>query len=202
MKLFLEGARLSFARGLFVAEAMEEGQTKKFGADFIIEPTTKVYKVALVDGKTVRTPIDMPTAMIETANETWKGKGKEMLAALESSKKCYRNGDARMTPTGEVRQGYAGHYYLAAKNATRPTVLDKDKTPLTEQDGKPYSGCYVNVSVEIYGMSDMKKKGVHASLKGVQFHSDGESFGGSSAASADEFDDLSDSGAGDTYDLF
>ncbi|MBK6587896.1 MAG: DUF2815 family protein [Acidobacteria bacterium] len=196
MKLFIEGARLSFAHQLFNAEAMEEGQTKKFGADFILEETTKVYKVTSVDGKNVRTPITAAAAMIEVANETWKGKGKEMLAALESSKKCLRNGDARLSSSGEVYVGYEGKLYFSAKNATRPTILDKDKTPLTEADGKPYSGCYVNASIEIYGMSDMKKKGVHASLKGVQFHSDGESFGGGGVASPDEFDDLGDTGGG------
>lgn len=194
IKLFIEGARLSFARQLFVPEAMEEGQTKKYGADFILEDSTKVYKVTTVDGKNVRTPIGAKDAMLEVANETWKGKGAEMLAALESSKKALRKGDTRVNRAGEVYAGYAGHYYISAKNAMRPTVLDKNKTPLTEADGRPYSGCYVNASIEIYGMSDTKKKGVHASLKGVQFHSDGELFGGGGVASTDEFDDLGDTG--------
>ena len=196
MKLFIECARLSFAHQLFHADSLEEGQTKKFGADFIIEDTTKVYKVTAVDGKNVRTPISAADAVIEVANETWKGKGKEMLASLESSKKCLRNGNTRISASGDVYQGYEDKLYFSAKNATRPTILDKDKSPLTEADGKPYSGCYVNASIEIYGMSDMKKKGVHASLKGVQFQADGESFGGGGAASPDEFDDLGDTGGG------
>lgn len=196
VKLFVENARIAFAKGLFVAEAMEEGQTKKFGADFLLHEGSKVFKVTEVDGVKTRTPVKVSEAMIEVANEVWKGKGKEMLAALEGSKKCYRDGNLRMTKAGEVYAGFEGLKYISAKNQTRPTVINKDRTPVAEADGVIYSGCYVNVSLEIYGMSDPKKKGVHASLKGVQFFADGESFGGGgAAASVDEFDDLSDTGS-------
>ena len=40
--------------------------------------------------------------------------------------------------------------FVSARNALRPLVVDVDKSPLTAQDGKPYSGCYVNASLELW----------------------------------------------------
>ena len=194
MKIYISDARTSFANGLFTASAMEDGQTPKFGADFILEPgVSTVFKV--VDGKKV--PTTMDAIMLEVANDTWKGKGKAMLDALEASKKCYRNGNTRLKKDGEPYAGYEGNMYVTAKNKSRPTVLNRDKSALTEEDGVIYSGCYVHASIEIYGMSDPKRKGVHATLGGVMFSKDGEAFGGGAPASASDFDDIGDIGADD-----
>jgi hypothetical protein len=69
-------------------------------------------------------------------------------------------------------------------------VLHSDKTPLTEADGKPYAGCYVNASIELWAQDNNYGKRVNASLGGVQFARDGDAFAGGGAASEDEFDDL------------
>jgi hypothetical protein len=79
---------------------------------------------------------------------------------------------------------------VSARSATRPLVIDKDKSPLTEQDGKPYAGCFVNASVELWPQDNNYGKRVNASLRGVQFFRDGDAFAGGGAASEDEFDDL------------
>ncbi len=80
--------------------------------------------------------------------------------------------------------------YITASNKDRPLVIDVNRTPLTAQDGRPYSGCYVNATIEFYAY-DNNGKGVSASLRGVQFFRDGDAFSGGSVASVDEFDDLS-----------
>lgn len=182
--LHIKNARLSFANGLFNASSLEEGQAKKFGADFIITPETEILK-ATPQGK-VRTTLK--AAMLEVANDTWKGKGEAMLNALEASKKCVRNGDTKLDKGGEVRDGYAGNWYVTAKNVKRPGTFAKDGTPVTEEDGVIYSGCYVYAIVELYGNAQPTKKGVFASLLGVRFEADGDSFGGGSTARADDFE--------------
>ncbi|MGJ0626521.1 ssDNA-binding protein, partial [Xenorhabdus bovienii] len=73
----------------------------------------------------------------------------------------------------------------------RPLVIDCDRTPLTAQDGRPYSGCYVNATISIFAY-DKKGKGIGASLGGVQFLRDGDAFAGGGVASVDDFDDLSE----------
>ncbi len=79
---------------------------------------------------------------------------------------------------------------LNASNKARPLVLDRDKTPLTAADGKPYSGSYMNVSLEIWAQDNNFGKRINATLKGVQFVGDGDSFGGGAPASPDDFEDL------------
>ena len=97
VKLDIKKARLSFANGLFRASSMEPGQQEKFGADFIIGPDTEVLKET-PQGK-VKTTIK--AAMLEVANETWKGKGQAMLDALEASKKCYRDGNLKLNKAAD-----------------------------------------------------------------------------------------------------
>lgn len=54
----------------------------------------------------------------------------------------------------------------------------------------PYSGCYVNASVEFWAQ-DGDNSGIRCALRAVQFHRDGDAFaGGGSKVKTDEFDDL------------
>ena len=69
-------------------------------------------------------------------------------------------------------------------------MIDVNKSPLTEQHGKPYSGCYVNAFVEFWTQDNNYGKRVNATLLGVQFYRDGESFSGGGVADTDDFDDL------------
>ena len=64
-------------------------------------------------------------------------------------------------------------------------------TPLSEEDGIPYGGCYVNADIDIWAQSG-EYKGVRAGLAGVQFVRDGERFGGGVVTAPDGFDELPD----------
>jgi hypothetical protein len=89
--------------------------------------------------------------------------------------------------------GYEGMWAVKGSNNKRPTVIDRDKTPLTEEDGKPYAGCYVNAILEPWGQNNQYGKRVNANLLGVQFVKDGEPFGdGGTKVTEDDFDDLED----------
>lgn len=196
MKLRLNNVRLGFAHQLFVPSSVEEGKPLKYGCDSLLVEGSSVQK-AVVEGtgesaKTKWVPITMPNALLEVANDAMKGKGKAWLDALENSKRCYRNGDVRVNKAGDPYEGYEGVWYVAAKSKARPLTIDASKAPITEADGKIYSGCFANVVIEVYAMVDPKKKGVHAAIKSVQLVKDGEAFGGGAPSSPDDFDTITE----------
>lgn len=174
MIIQLKNVRLSFP-ALWVPEAFEEGGEKKYKATFLIGKKDPQIKI-------------ITQAINEIAAAEWKDKAKAVLASVSGipNKYCFQDGD------GKSYDGYAGCMALSANNKKRPTVVDKDKTQLVAEDEKPYGGCYVNASVEIWAQDNKYGKAVRASLRGVQFLRDGDQFTAGSVASEDEFDDLGD----------
>ena len=77
------------------------------------------------------------------------------------------------------------------KTKGRPKIVDRRGNALTEEDGKPYSGCYVNAIVDIWAQKG-ETPGVRCELMGMQFVKDGEAFGGGKNLGDDAFDDLGD----------
>jgi hypothetical protein len=121
---------------------------------------------------------------------------KLVLRGLDEDRRGLRDGNLKRTPGGDIYAGFEGMKYITARNTKRPTVVDRDRTVLTEEDGRPYAGCYGTVHIDVWAL---KKQGVKpcivADLTGVQFTRDGDAFGsGSAPAAPDDFDDL---GAGD-----
>lgn len=122
------------------------------------------------------------------AKEKWKDKAPAMLKTLRATDKtCVHNGDNKAT-----LDGYAGNYYVKANAQTKPLVIDRDKTELTKVDGKPYSGCYVDMKVQVWAQDNKYGKRVNASLRYVQFRKDGDAFSSAPPATADEAPDISD----------
>jgi hypothetical protein len=173
MKVMLKNVRLSFP-DLFDAVEFKAGDGKlRFNATFLIDPASADHK-------------KIEEAIEAAAKEQFGVKYEKLLAGMRgnANKFCYLDGDMK------DYDGYAGNFYLAAHSKIRPTVIDADKTPLTAQDGKPYSGCYVNASVDIWAQKG-ENSGVRASILGVQFFRDGEPFAGGTPADPDDFDDVS-----------
>jgi hypothetical protein len=168
----LKCVRASFL-DLFVPVEYEKGDGKpRYNATFLIEPGS-------ANDKAIRAAIKAEGAEVF-------GKGSDaFLKTIESNsnKYCYLDGNSK------DYDGYANMMYLATHAKARPLVIDRDKSPLTAADGKPYSGCYVNASVEIWGQGK-ENKGMRCAVKGVQFVKDGDAFGGGAPASPDDFDDL------------
>lgn len=172
-RVTLQNVRLSFPV-LFEAKAFEPGAKPRFDATFLVEPGS-------ANDKKIKAAID------EAAKDAYGAKAAAFLKSFEgnSNKYCYLDGDLK------EYDGYEGMMYLACHASARPLVIDRDKTPLTEQDGKPYAGCYVNATVDIYAQTG-KYPGIRASFNGVQFASEGDAFGGGARGSLDDFEDLSD----------
>jgi len=89
--------------------------------------------------------------------------------------------------------GYEGMWAIKASNNKRPTVINRDKTPLVEDDEIIYAGCYVNAIVEPWAQNNNYGKRINSNLLGVQFVKDGDSFSdGGKVASEDDFDEIDD----------
>ncbi len=173
MKVKLTNVRLAFP-ALFEAKTVNGEGDPKFGASLLIDPSAKVLI------KSINEAIDA------VATEKWGAKAAGHLALMRKTDKvALHDGDLKAQYAG-----FAGMLYVSANSAARPIVLDKDKSPLVAADGKPYGGCYVNATVELWAQDNKYGKRVNAQLLGVQFFADGDSFGGGAVGNADDFDDL------------
>ena len=163
-KIILKDVRLSFA-SLF-RKATFGGEETKYEGTFLIDKVKQADQIKnIVDA-------------IEAMQSGKKSK-------LSPDKICLKDGDFI------DYDGYSGTMSIKASNGKRPMILDKDRTALAEDDGKPYSGCYVNAVLNLWFQDNSFGKRINASLTGVQFAKDGAPFGeNSSSASVDDFSDL------------
>lgn len=179
-EILLKGVRIAFAQGLFNAtkfDPKDAGAKAKFRATFLVEPGSE-------NDKLIR------EAVKEVAVDLWKEKASTVVKSISGNpqKFFYQDGN------NKDYDGFKGMMSLSASNATRPKIVDVDKkTPLVESDGRPYSGCYVNVILDVAAMTKMGN-GIYAYLKGVMFAKDGDAFGGGAPLSEDAFQDLGDTG--------
>lgn len=126
------------------------------------------------------------------ATEKWKDKADGILKQCKvGNKLCLLNGDLKAE-----YDGYAGNIFISMsreESKGRPTVVDRNRAPLQQADGRPYSGCIITCSFEVWAQDNAFGKRMNAELRGVQFVRDGDAFsGGAPVASAEEFADLGD----------
>jgi len=171
-KIQLKNVRLSFP-SLF-SRAVFDGKEGKFEATFLIDKSDEATK-------------DKLDKMIKAAI-------KEANIKVPKDKICLKDGD------DADYDGYDGTWSLKASSKKRPTVIDRDKTPLAEDDERVYAGCYVNAIVDFWVQNNQFGKRVNANLYGVQFVKDGEPFGMGAEDVTDDFDDLG-GGEDDDHDL-
>lgn len=165
-KIMLKNVRLSFP-SLF-EKAEFDGKTGKYEATFLISKDDRKGLKAL-------------EAAIEECREAHK------LGKIKSDKKAIKDGDEA------EYDGYEDCFSIKASNNKRPTVIGKDKSPLTADDEIVYAGCYVNCIVEPWAQDNKFGKRVNFNLLGVQFVKDGDPFAdGGTTADADDFEDIDD----------
>ena len=177
----LRHVRVTFVK-VFKAEAFrgakrgpsEDSGSKSYSINALIPKDTD-------DGKDMHDDI---RDLIDDALDAEFGSDKPR---LKPDKFCLKDGD------DEDYEGYKDHWYVSARSGTRPKVIDADgKTPLAEEDGRPYSGCYCNVWIRIWAQNNEYGKRVNASLEAVQFVRDGKAFAGAAPIPDEEFEDERD----------
>jgi hypothetical protein len=161
-KIQLKNVRLSFP-SLF-HRSVFDGQEGKFEATLLIDKADIKTKKALDEA--------IAAAIAEAKIK------------VPEDKRCLKDGDE------SDYDGYEGNWSLKAANTKRPTIINRDKTPLVEDDEVIYAGCYVNAIIDFWVQNNKYGKRVNANLYGVQFFKDGEPFGMGPVDVTDDFDDL------------
>lgn len=165
-RLILKNVRLSFPS--IFKKSNFNGTEGKYEATFLI-PKTDKKTIKLINER-----------IEEKLNES------KLKSKIPLDKMCLKDGD------GVEYAGYADHYSLKASSNNRPTVLNSDKTPLVQEDGVIYAGCYVNASIDIWIQNNQYGKRVNANLYGIQFYKDGEPFSSDGVDVTDDFEELDD----------
>jgi len=128
------------------------------------------YTAEFLIPKTDEAQLDLVEGAIEAAiDQKWKGKRP---SKLTDERLFLLDGDEL------GKENTEGHWVVRAASRIRPTVVNKDRTPLTAADGVIYGGCRVNAIIEAWGQDNEYGVRVNAELKGVQFANDDVSFGG------------------------
>ena len=159
----LKNVRMSFVS--VFKRANFNGEEGKFECTFLINKETQADQIAKVQ------------KAIEDAKTNAKVK-------VPADKICLKDGD------DFEYDGYAGHMALKLSSNKRPTIIDRDKAPLIEDDGKCEAGDYANVVFDLWVQNNNYGKRVNGNLYGIQFVKEGERFGSGAVDVTDDFDDL------------
>ena len=174
LKFRVDGGRVSYPRLNEPAQFQGEGKFR-YSIDIVIDNEATFNEIAKL-GK---------AAVIAAVGAA---KGEKVYAELVAKNKVpYGSGALKAGSAG-----YEGNWFITGHTETAPTLLDN----VAGADGKPaelkrpqsriYSGCEANTVFSLYYQSKWQR--LCASFSGVQFARDNEAFGGSAAATPDEFE--------------
>jgi hypothetical protein len=172
LKIKLNDTRLLYAAALFSPQRGPNGEGEpKYSATFGFPPSHPVVA-------------QIKEGFRKLAEEKWGAKAADVFAELKAGNKlCLHDGDAKAS-----KEGYKGNLYLSASNKLKPLVIDGLRQPLTADGGKPYSGSYVNATIELWAQDNKFGKRINASLTGVQFLRDGPRLAGGTVATVDDYE--------------
>jgi hypothetical protein len=168
MKVVLKNVRASYL-AIFTPKKNEKDPTKP----------AKYEATAILDIKDNAKEIELMRAAIKTVRQDPKVAGKKSL------KFCLRKGDDTEARAEDAALG-PNKMTVASRSTRRPQVIDRDMSPLVIDDHKPYSGCYVNMVVDVYAYAN-DGGGISASLEVIQFLRDGEPLGGGAPVKASDY---------------
>lgn len=183
--LSLKNVRLSFPKIFEKTRTSEDGPLK-YSLTCLLDPETN-------DGKAnIRAVKEMQQNL---AKQTWKDNAEKILKAMEWDRRLLRPGEKATNAEGDVYAGYEGMFYVTASNTREIKVLNRDKSPVGKNDQeKFYGGCYADVVLSCYTVTDRKKggNGIFATIEIVRWRGDGEPFGAAPLDEEDWLDDLED----------
>ena len=163
-RLVLKNVRILYAQ-LFEPRAFAPGDDPKYSTQILIpkKDTEQLKKLS--------------NLIVQVTEEDLGKKARP-------AQKPYRDGDTDVSASDTT----AGHIFFNASAKTAPQVVGRKLQPLTSH--QIWSGCYVNVSVSIYGTSKGGPK-ICAGLNNVQLVKEGDRLDGRKSAE-DEFEALDD----------
>ena len=164
--LILKNVRLSYPH-LFKAWAKNEGEKAKFSARFLLDKATHA-----ADIKALREHLN------KLQLEAFKGK-------IPADKLFLRDGAGSEKPEQE------NTWTVSASEDRKPSVLNRDKSRVDEEDDIVYAGCYVNAMIRSWAQNNKYGKRLNANLLAVQFVKDGERFGAERPDAEEAFEEVS-----------
>lgn len=200
MKLVLKNVRMAFPE-LFEPKAFGQTGDAACSGMFLFEFGTENFQnaVAIIN---------------QVATEKWGAKAADVLKTLKAKGDvCLHDG-----ATKAEYEGFEGNLFISARNKTPPAVLAKQRLngkpiEITRAgravvDGKPvdnlpfkitvpYSGCRVNVSLDVWAQDNQYGKRINAKLLAVQFEDDDKPFSGGEGFAATDFESTSENVQGD-----
>lgn len=181
VKITLQNVRGAFLNALFEAQTVGGEGEPAYGGTWLLEPNHPAIA-------------ELNAAFEKVAKEKWGAKADAVMKELRlKDRLALHDGNTKAD-----YDGFADMMFVTTRSKVRPTVVDRDRSPLTAADGRPYSGCYCNVIIELWAQDNQYGKRINAQLKGVQFVKDGDAFGGGTPpAQAEEFTDLADGSEAD-----
>ena len=188
MKVQLLAVRLAFADIFEPVKIGDDPSSKpRFGCILILPPALKAMHVK--DDKSV---VQFPMAEVvrQVAAEKWKAKAEGVLTVLRQKDRVAYVAGPKANKTGDIYDGFEGMHHVRTSNEARPILLDRNKSPLTQADGRPYAGCYVNASIDLWAQDNKWGQRINATLLGLQFVRDGDAFSAGARPSEDDFTDL------------
>jgi len=178
IKVVTGKARLSYLN-VFKPKAMSEGQPEKYSVCILIpkSDTVTIQKIKKAIEEEKRA----------AAEKHWKGK---IPANLKTP---LRDGDEERA---DDHPEYEGMYFINANSNNKPILLDRDRNELLDQT-ELYSGCWGQVSFNLYGFDTSGNRGIAAGLNAIRKLADDEPFGSvvtvdSAAKDFEDFDDFDD----------
>jgi hypothetical protein len=169
----------------------------------LFEPTTVAGEGKPRFSATLLIPADHPqieeikAAQLAIATAKWNAKAAAIVKGLDKQDKlALHDGD-----TKSKYDGFPGNFFIsaAAQENAAPTVIDRDRSPLSARSGRPYAGCFVNASIELWAQDNSYGQRVNAQLRGIQFYSDGDSFSAGRPADADEFEEVTEGASAEDF---
>lgn len=183
LQVRLENVRLLYAAALFTPQKGPNGEGEaKYSATFGFAPTHPAHAA-------------IKAALKAAAESKWGAKAGEIFLMLKAGDKlCLHDGDAKAN-----KEGYKGNLFVSASNKLKPLVVDNKPAPgqtsvrvIEANEGRVYSGCYVNATIELWPQDNKWGKRINASLMGVQFLRDGERLSGGGVASVEDYQAIPD----------
>lgn len=164
MRLVIKNVRVSFINALWTPKGIANvpDSPVRYSCNFIIPKDHPQVE-------------EIKRAQEIVAKEKWGTNAAKILRSClaDRGKHVLRDGDS------VTYDGYEGNYYISANARVpqKPAVRDRDgKTEIAEEDGKLYSGCYVNAHIDIYA-TDKGGSKLCCGLVAVQFVKRGEPLG-------------------------
>ena len=189
--IILRNVRLAFCNNLYTPGSNDEGKPR-WTSCFILTPDHPQLA-------------EVKALLIAVAKKKWPTTYQTIIKTMKAKDMlCLHDGDLKTDKKGEIYDGFAGNMFISGARSLkqgRPLVINRNKQPITEEDGVTYPGCFVNAKLEFWAMDDPSfGRRINSKIITVQFARDGDAFSGGGAPDADGFDELDASDMDDEFE--